>query len=40
MEHSDHPKVKYVWEALDLEYHLGYTWGVPLPKLSVSNKLR
>ena len=30
MDHSDHHRFKYVCEALDFKYHLGYPWGVPL----------
>ena len=31
MDHSDHPRVKYFWEALDLKYHFGYPWVDPRP---------
>ena len=31
MDHSDHQRVKYFFEALGFKYHLGYPWGVPRP---------
>ena len=31
MDHSDHHRVKYLCDALDFKYHLGYPWGVPDP---------
>ena len=30
-DHFDPNRVKYVWEALDLKNHLGYSLGVPRP---------
>ena len=37
IDHSDHPSIKSFWKALDLNCHMDYLLGVPLPPLPLTS---